>query len=58
LIAGFILLIALVGSIVLTLQTRQDVKQQIVFQQSSRDPVNCVFLVSLDRDSPFFANAL
>jgi ribosomal protein S7 len=48
LIAGLILLIALVGSIVLTLQTRQDVKKQTVSHQRSRDPDNSVFLVDLD----------
>jgi len=42
-------LIALVGSIVLTLQTRHDVKKQSVAQQRSREADNSVFLVSLDR---------
>jgi hypothetical protein len=48
LIAGFILLIALVGSIVLTLQTRHDVKKQSVAHQRSRDPEKSIFMVSLD----------
>jgi NADH-quinone oxidoreductase subunit J len=48
LIAGLILLIALVGSIVLTLQTRQGVKKQSAAQQRSRNPDNSVFLVTLD----------
>jgi len=47
------LLIALVGSIVLTLQTRHDVKKQSVAQQRSRDADNSVFLVSLDRQSGY-----
>lgn len=48
LIAGLILLIALVGSIVLTLQTRVGVKKQSVSQQRSRDAENSLFTVSLD----------
>ena len=48
LIAGLILLIALVGSIVLTLQTRHDVKKQSVGQQRSRNADNSVFLVDID----------
>jgi NADH-quinone oxidoreductase subunit J len=47
LIAGLILLIALVGSIVLTLQTRQDVKKQSVAYQRSRDAENSIFSVTL-----------
>jgi len=49
LMAGFILLIALIGSIVLTLQTRQDVRKQSVGQQRSRNVQSSVFLVSLDQ---------
>jgi hypothetical protein len=41
-------LIALVGSIVLTLQTRHDVKKQSVAHQRSRSPDKSVFLVDLD----------
>jgi NADH-quinone oxidoreductase subunit J len=48
LIAGFILLIALVGSIVLTLQTRHDVKKQSAAFQRSRDADNSIFMVDLD----------
>ena len=43
--AGLILLVALLGTIVLTLQTHRKVKRQQLFQQLSRNFENAIFLV-------------
>lgn len=62
LVAGFILLVAMIGAIVLTLQSKPSlyrpsggfhsivVKRQQIHQQMSRDPVNAVFLVDRSVD--------
>jgi NADH-quinone oxidoreductase subunit J len=43
-LAGFILLVALVGAIVLTLQRRENVREQNISHQISRDMNNAVFM--------------
>ena len=43
-IAGFILLIAMVGAIVLTHKKRNEVKKQVIFDQVNRDPQKAVTL--------------
>ena len=45
LVAGLILLVAMIGAIVLTMQTRVTLRRQHIFQQVSRDFENAVFLV-------------
>lgn len=45
LIAGMILLVAMVGAIVLTLQFNKSVKNQLIFRQLSRTADSAVFLV-------------
>ena len=45
LIAGMILLVAMVGAIVLTLQFNKSVKNQLIFRQLSRTAESAVFLV-------------
>jgi NADH-quinone oxidoreductase subunit J len=44
LIAGMILLVAMVGAIVLTLQFNKTVKNQLIFRQLSRNADSAVFL--------------
>ena len=44
LIAGIILLVAMVGAIVLTLQFNKTVKNQLIFRQLSRSADSAVFL--------------
>lgn len=46
LIAGLILLVAMIGAIVLTMQTRTTLRRQQIYQQTSRDFENAVFLSS------------
>jgi NADH-quinone oxidoreductase subunit J len=46
LMAGIILLVAMIGAIVLTMQTRTTVRRQHIFQQVSRDADNAIYLVS------------
>ena len=46
LLAGVILLIAMVGAIVLTMSTRTSLRRQFIYQQVSRDFENAVFLVT------------
>jgi len=46
LLAGVILLIAMVGAIVLTMSTRTSLRRQFIYQQVSRDFDNAVFLVT------------
>jgi len=46
LLAGVILLIAMVGAIVLTMSTRLSLRRQFIYQQVSRDFDNAVFLVT------------
>lgn len=51
LLAGFVLLVAIIGGIVLTLQTKsskiyQESKRQQVFEQLSRDSKRAVFLIN------------
>jgi NADH-quinone oxidoreductase subunit J len=46
LIAGLILLVAMVGAIVLTLQFNKTVKNQLIFRQLSRNADSAVFLAS------------
>ena len=45
LISGIILLVAMIGAIVLTLQFNKNVKNQLIFRQLSRSSNNAVFLV-------------
>jgi NADH-quinone oxidoreductase subunit J len=45
LMAGIILLVAMIGAIVLTMQIRTTVRRQHIFQQLSRDAENAIFLV-------------
>ena len=44
--AGIILLVAMIGAIVLTMQIRTTVRRQHIFQQVSRDADNAIYLVS------------
>ena len=46
LVAGLILLVAMLGAIVLTMQTRKGVRRQHIYQQVSRDFENAVFLAT------------
>jgi len=46
LMAGIILLVAMIGAIVLTMQIRTTVRRQHIFQQVSRDADNAIYLVS------------
>ena len=46
LMAGLILLVAMIGAIVLTMQTRTTVRRQHIFQQVSRDDTNAIYLVN------------
>jgi len=46
LVAGFILLVAMIGAIVLTVQVQSNVRRQQVFQQVSRDFESAVFLTT------------
>jgi len=46
LLAGVILLVAMVGAIVLTMSTRSSVRRQFIYQQVARDFDNAVFLVT------------
>jgi NADH-quinone oxidoreductase subunit J len=46
LMAGIILLVAMIGAIVLTMQIRTTVRRQHIFQQVSRDADNAIFLVN------------
>jgi NADH-quinone oxidoreductase subunit J len=46
LMAGIILLVAMIGAIVLTMQIRTTVRRQHIFQQISRDADNAIYLVS------------
>jgi NADH:ubiquinone oxidoreductase subunit 6 (subunit J) len=45
LVAGFILLVAMIGAIILTMQAQNNVRRQQVFQQVSRNLESAVFLV-------------
>ena len=45
LLAGVILLVAMVGAIVLTMSTRTSLRRQLIFQQVSRDFENSTLLV-------------
>jgi NADH-quinone oxidoreductase subunit J len=47
-IAGFILLVAMVGAIVLTLRTRTGVRKQNINEQLNRNPQNSVKVVKVD----------
>jgi len=46
LMAGIILLVAMIGAIVLTMQIRTTVRRQHIFQQVSRDADHAVYLIS------------
>lgn len=46
LIAGLILLVAMIGAIVMTMQTRTTLRRQQISQQVSRDFENAIFLTS------------
>ena len=46
LIAGLILLVAMIGAIVMTMQTRSTLRRQQISQQVSRDFENAIFLTS------------
>jgi NADH-quinone oxidoreductase subunit J len=46
LMAGIVLLVAMIGAIVLTMQIRITVRRQHIFQQVSRDADNAIYLVS------------
>jgi NADH-quinone oxidoreductase subunit J len=46
LMAGIVLLVAMIGAIVLTMQIRTTVRRQHIFQQVSRDADNAIYLVS------------
>ena len=46
LMAGIILLVAMIGAIVLTMQTRTTVRRQHIFQQVSRDADHAIYLAS------------
>jgi len=45
-VAGFILLVAMVGAIILTMQAQMNVRRQQIFQQVSRNMESAVFLVN------------
>jgi len=45
LIAGMILLVAMIGAIVLTLQFNKSVKNQLIFRQLSRNAESAIFLI-------------
>ena len=45
-ISGFILLLAMIGAIVLTMQIRTTVRRQHIFQQVSRDADHAVYLIN------------
>lgn len=45
LLGGLILLIAMIGAIILTLEHKKDLKRQYVFHQISRDRKNSIFLI-------------
>ena len=45
-IAGFILLVAMIGAITLTIQTKKNVKKQNVTEQTMRDPKDCIELAN------------
>jgi|TARA_B110000977_G_C11083894_1_gene493887 NADH-quinone oxidoreductase subunit J len=44
-VAGFILLVAMIGAIILTMQAQSNVRRQQVFQQVSRNLESAIFLV-------------
>jgi cytochrome c556 len=46
LLAGLILLVAMIGAIVLTMQLNRQVRRQIIFKQVARNFDNAVFLTS------------
>jgi NADH-quinone oxidoreductase subunit J len=46
LIAGFILLVSMIGAIVLTMQVQTNVRRQQIFQQVSRDFESAIFLTT------------
>ncbi len=46
LIAGFILLVSMIGAIVLTMQFQTNVRRQQIFQQLSRDFESAIFLTT------------
>ena len=46
LVAGFILLVAMIGAIILTMQAQVNVRRQQIFQQVSRNMESAVFLVN------------
>ena len=46
LMAGIILLVAMIGAIVLTMQIRTTVRRQHIFQQVSRDADHAVYLIN------------
>jgi len=45
-VAGFILLVAMVGAIILTMQAQMNIRRQQIFQQVSRNMESAVFLVN------------
>ena len=45
-VAGFILLVAMIGAIILTMQAQVNVRRQQIFQQVSRNMESAVFLVN------------
>jgi len=45
-VAGFILLVAMIGAIILTMQASANVRRQQIFQQVSRNMESAVFLVN------------
>ena len=45
-VAGFILLVAMVGAIILTMQAQANVRRQQIFQQVSRNMESAIFLVN------------
>ena len=45
-LSGMILLVAMIGAIVLTMQTRTTVRRQHIFQQVSRDADHAIYLAS------------
>ena len=46
LMAGIILLVAMIGAIVLTMQIRTTIRRQHIFQQVSRDADHAVYLIN------------
>jgi len=49
-ISGMILLVAMVGSIILTFSKREDVKRQSYFSQIQREKATAISLVNVEND--------